>query len=91
MDISIIILHFVAVHGEPGDSHPVGALTIGSLVCQVERFPHRGSAVANAAGTTMQIVKKIGDQVYLKMPLKQEMIVSEKCLCVVRRVSNVER
>lgn len=79
------------VQGEPGDCHPVGALTIGSSVCQVERHPYHGSKVANAAGGSIQIIKKLGDQVVLKMPSKQEMIIHENCLCVVGRVSNVDR
>lgn len=60
-------------------------------VCCIERYPYDGSKVANGAGTSAIIVKKVQDQVHLKMPSKREMIVNEKCLCVFGRVSNTER
>ena len=60
-------------------------------MCSVEKFPHGGGKVANSAGNSAVIVKKSGDTVTLKMPSKREMVVNEHCLCVVGRVSNVDR
>ncbi|XP_067934691.1 large ribosomal subunit protein uL2m-like [Watersipora subatra] len=81
----------IPISGKPGDSHPVGALAIGTQVCSVEKTAHEGGVVANSAGSSAVITSKTDDTVTLKMPSKREMIVNEKCLCVVGRVSNVER
>lgn len=81
----------VPISGQPGDSHPVGALAIGTQVCAVERFPYGGSKVANSAGNSAIIKKKVGDKVYLQMPSKREMVVDENCLCVVGRISNISK
>lgn len=81
----------VVVMPQAGDCHPVGALPIGTQVCQVERYPFDGSKVGNAAGVSMTLLRKSGDKVTLRMPSKREMTVSEQCLCVVGRNSDVER
>ena len=74
----------------PGDAHPLGALPIGTTVCCVEVIPGQGASIARAAGTFATYLRKNGDMCVLQMPSKRELSVSERCMAVVGRVSNLE-
>uniref|UniRef100_T1IUW4 Uncharacterized protein n=1 Tax=Strigamia maritima TaxID=126957 RepID=T1IUW4_STRMM len=73
-----------------GDSHPLGALPLGTVVCCVEKYPGKGSHFARAAGASAQITNKVDGKVIVQLPSKQLISVSEKCMTVVGRVSNPE-
>jgi large subunit ribosomal protein L2 len=73
-----------------GDSHPLGSLPLGTLVCCVERFPGEGGMLARSAGVTAMLLRRRGDMCTLRLPSKQEIEVSSKCTATVGRVSNVD-
>ncbi|XP_046339473.2 39S ribosomal protein L2, mitochondrial-like [Haliotis rufescens] len=80
----------IAVRGQEGDAHPVGALPIGTLVHNLETFPGEGGIFARAAGTSAQVVRKLGDQCVLRLPSKREIAVAADCMATIGRVSNVD-
>jgi len=80
----------IPVRGSEGDAHPLGALPVGSVVCNVETFPGTGGYFARAAGTSCQILRKVGDRVIIQAPSKHEISLSQECMAVLGRISNAE-
>ena len=80
----------VSVRASEGDAHPVGSLPIGSIVSNVEVIPGAGGVKARAAGTSCQLLRKVGDRCILRMPSKREIDISQQCMATVGRVSNIE-
>lgn len=80
----------VPVKPNEGDSYPLGALAVNTIVHNIERLPGEGGSVALAAGSSAQIVRKVGGQCVIKMPSGKEMSVALKCMASVGRVSNVQ-
>lgn len=78
----------ITVSPKAGDSHPLGALPLGTVVSCVERQPGKGAKVAMSAGASAVLVRRHGDgNCVLKMPSKREMLVDEQCHAVVGQVS----
>ena len=88
--IILTSLLYSSVKAEEGDSYPVGSLPLGTLVHCVEMYPGEGGKIARAAGTCAQLVRKVGDRCFLKMPSKREINVANNCMATVGRVSNVD-
>lgn len=80
----------MAVRAAEGDAHPVGSLPVGAVIHNVELYAGEGGAVARAAGTSAQLVRKVGDRCIIRMPSKREINVSQDCMVTLGRVSNVE-
>ncbi|XP_014768002.1 39S ribosomal protein L2, mitochondrial isoform X1 [Octopus bimaculoides] len=80
----------MAVKANEGDSYPLGALPIGTLVHNVEIYTDNYGKMARAAGTCAQLVRKVGNQCVVRLPSKREICVSKHCMATVGRVSNVE-
>ncbi|KAF2352108.1 Ribosomal Proteins L2 RNA binding domain [Trinorchestia longiramus] len=96
MDLgSIIRSHSVIpeipLQGKPGDSHPIGALALGSEVCHVERFPGEGAEYLLAAGVSGVVKRKLEDgKMVLQLPSKHEIAIDPYCNAVCGQVSNLE-
>lgn len=80
-----------SVSAKDGDAHPLGALPIGAIVHNVEKFPTLGGDVARAGGTSSTLVRKQGTDCIIKMPSGREMAVDETCMATVGKVSNEDR
>jgi len=73
-----------------GDSHPLGSLPLGTLVCCVEKYPGCGARLARSAGVTALLLRRQNDRTVLRLPSKREVEVSSNCMATVGRVSNIE-
>jgi len=71
------------VKPKEGDSHPVGALPIGTTICQVEAWPGEGSFFAVKAEDEAKIIRRIEDRIVVKCWDKLEFAIPETCQCVV--------
>ncbi|XP_076447750.1 large ribosomal subunit protein uL2m-like [Babylonia areolata] len=80
----------MAVRAAEGDAHPVGSLPLGSVVHNVELYSGEGGVIARAAGTSAQLVRKVGDRCIVRMPSKREINISQDCMVTVGRVSNMD-
>lgn len=56
----------------------------------VELFPNAGGVIARAAGTSAQLVRKIGDRCILRMPSRREINIAQECMVTLGRVSNID-
>jgi len=79
----------IAVRANEGDAYPLGSLPVNTIVCCVEVEAGRGGFFARAAGTSCKILRKVGQRVVILHPTKREYSLSQDCMAVVGRVSNV--
>lgn len=80
----------MAVLAKEGDSHPLGALPVGTLVNNLELFPGKGAQYIRAAGTCGVLLRKVNGTAIVQLPSKHQIQVLETCMVTVGRVSNVE-
>jgi len=75
------------IRPKEGDSHPLGALPLGTTVCMVEAWPGEGAFFAIKAEEDVKILRKSGDRVVIKVWDKMEFAVPQEAQCVVGSVS----
>ncbi|XP_068597308.1 large ribosomal subunit protein uL2m [Brachionichthys hirsutus] len=80
----------MAVAANEGDSYPLGALSVGTLVNNLEIQPGKGAAYIRAAGTSGVLLRKTNGAVIVQLPSKQQVEVLETCMVTVGRVSNID-
>lgn len=80
----------MAVLAKEGDSHPLGALPVGTLVNNLELFPGKGAQYIRAAGTCGVLLRKVNGTAIVQLPSKHQIQVLETCMVTVGRVSNVD-
>jgi len=73
-----------------GDSHPLGSLPLGTLVCCVEKYPGDGGKLARSAGVSAVLLRRQDDKCVVRLPSKREVQVSSQCMATVGRVSNID-
>jgi large subunit ribosomal protein L2 len=80
----------IPVRAKEGDAYPLGALPVGTLVHNVEKFPGQELHYIHAAGTYGTIMRKFDDRVVVQLPTKKEFGFMQTCMATVGRLSNVE-
>lgn len=80
----------MAVAANEGDSYPLGALPVGTLVNNLELYPGKGSMFIRAAGTSGVLLRKVNGTAIVQLPSKQQVQVLETCMVTVGRVSNID-
>ncbi|XP_036403004.1 39S ribosomal protein L2, mitochondrial [Megalops cyprinoides] len=80
----------MAVAANEGDSYPLGALPVGTLVNNVELYPGKGAQYIRAAGTCGVLLRKVNGTAIVQLPSKQQIQVMETCMATVGRVSNID-
>lgn len=78
----------ISVRAMEGNSHPLGALPMGTIVHNIEKIPGEGGRVCRAGGASAQVLRKVGDKVILRLPSKHEIALSFNCMATVGQVSN---
>jgi len=73
-----------------GNSLPIRAIPVGSLVHNVELQPGRGGQLARAAGTSAQLLAKEGTYAQLRLPSGEVRRVHENCMATVGQVGNTD-
>ncbi|KAK9504447.1 hypothetical protein O3M35_010775 [Rhynocoris fuscipes] len=80
----------IPVAAKEGDAYPLGALAVGTLVHNVEKYAGKGGFYVHAAGSSATISRKVGDRVIVQLPSKLEVSLPQECMATVGRLSNVE-
>ncbi|XP_077469202.1 large ribosomal subunit protein uL2m [Stigmatopora argus] len=84
------IIGRMAVKANEGDSYPLGALPVGSLINNLEVQPGKGAEYIRAAGTCGILLRKVNGTAIVQLPSKRQVQVLETCMVTVGRVSNVD-
>lgn len=74
-----------------GDSYPIGALSIGTIVHSIETEPGNGGEYCKAAGAFATLIRKIDDRCIVKLPSSLEISLDEKCMVTIGQVSHETR
>jgi len=80
----------IPIRPKEADSHPLGALPVGTSICCVEKYPGEGGSIAVSAGSRAMITRKVGSRTVVQLPSKQELSLKQECMATVGQVSNVE-
>lgn len=80
----------IPVRANEGDAYPLGALPVGTMVHNVEKYPGCERSFVHAAGCFATIIRKFDDRVVVLLPNKREMALLQNCMATVGRLSNVE-
>ncbi|CAO1425657.1 unnamed protein product [Diamesa hyperborea] len=80
----------IPVRAKEGDAYPLGALSVGTQVHCLEKYPGHLFHFIHAAGTYGTIQRKFGDHVVVQMPTKREYAFLQTCMATVGRVSNID-
>ena len=75
---------------QPGNSLPLRAIPVGTVVHNVELVPGQGGRLGRAAGTAIQLVAKEGPMVSLRLPSTEVRMVRAECRATVGSLSNSE-
>jgi len=73
-----------------GNTLPIRAIPVGSLVHNVELEPGRGGQLARAAGTSAQLLAKEGSYAQIRLPSGEVRLVHENCMATIGQVGNTE-
>jgi len=73
-----------------GNTLPIKAIPVGSLVHNVELYPGRGGQMARAAGTSAQLLAKEGTYAQLRLPSGEVRRVHEDCMATLGQVGNTD-
>lgn len=80
----------IPVRANEGDAYPLGALPVGTLVHNIEKYPGCNINFVLAAGCYATIMRKFDDRVVVLMPNKREIALLQTCMATVGRLSNVD-
>jgi large subunit ribosomal protein L2 len=77
-----------SVAPEVGNSLPLSAIPLGTIVHNIELKPGKGGALARSAGTYAQLLAREGKYVTIKLPSGEMRLVLSSCRATVGTVSN---
>ncbi|CAN5612182.1 50S ribosomal protein L2 [soil metagenome] len=77
-----------SVAPEVGNSLPLSAIPLGTIVHNIELKPGKGGALARSAGTYAQLLAREGKYVTVKLPSGEMRLVLSTCRATVGTVSN---
>lgn len=73
-----------------GNTLPLSAIPLGTLVHNIELQPGRGGQMARAAGTSAQMLAKEGDYATLRLPSGEMRMILGRCTATIGQVGNVD-
>lgn len=73
----------IPIRPKEGDAHPLGALPVGTTVCQVEAWPGEGAYFMVKAEEDAKIIRKTDEKVVIKCWDKLEFAIPKTAICVV--------
>lgn len=73
-----------------GNSLPLSAMPIGTMVHNVELTPGKGGQLARSAGSYATVAANENGMVHLKLPSGEIRKVSEKCFATIGQLGNIE-
>ncbi len=73
---------------KPGNSMPLNAVPVGTIVHNVELKPGKGGQLARSAGSYIQVIGKDLSYSILRLTSGEVRLVLSKCMCTVGSVSN---
>ena len=73
-----------------GNSLPLEAIPVGTVIHNIEQNPGKGGQIARAAGISAQLMAKEGKYATLRMPSGEMRLVLLKCRATIGQVGNLD-
>ena len=73
-----------------GNSLPIEAISVGTMIHNIELQPGKGGQIARAAGMSAQLMAKEGKFAQVRMPSGEMRLIGVKCKATIGMVGNVE-
>ena len=77
-----------SVTPNPGNSMPLSAIPLGTVISCIEMRPGRGATLARSAGSYAQLMAKEGKFATIKMPSGETRLILSNCFATIGVVSN---
>jgi len=88
LKVGQIVLSGPAVPPELGNSLPLSAIPLGTIIYNIELKPGKGGAIARSAGSYCQLLAREGKYATLKMPSGEMRLVLLTCYATIGSASN---
>jgi len=75
---------------EEGDAWPLGAMSPGTVVHNIEQKVGGDEYFSQYAGAHSTVGRRIGNMIVVKLPSNKEVALDERCMAVVGKCSNTE-
>ncbi len=75
---------------KPGNTLPISAIPVGTLIHNIELHKGRGGQLARAAGTAAQLMAKEGKYAQVRLPSGEVRYVHVECMATIGAVGNAE-
>src|ERR671914_2831460 len=72
----------------PGNALPLKNIPLGTMLHNVELKPGKGGQIARSAGSSVQLVAKVGDYASVKMPSGEIRKINSDCFATIGQVGN---
>ncbi len=74
----------------PGNAIPLRNIPVGTMIHNIELFPHKGGQMVRSAGTAAQVMAKEGDYAHVRLPSGEVRLVGLDCKATIGQVGNLE-
>ncbi len=88
MKVGDIVLSGAAVPIRAGNCLPIRSIPVGTVICQIELKPGRGSQMARSAGASVQLMAKEGQHAIIRLRSGEMRKIRLDCRAVLGEVGN---
>lgn len=88
LQVGQTVISGTTIAPEVGNTLPLSAIPLGTIIHNIELKPGRGGALARSAGTYAQLLAREGKYVTIKLPSGEMRLVLSSCMATVGTVSN---
>ncbi len=75
---------------KPGNTLPISAIPVGTVIHNIELYPGKGGQLARSAGAAAQLMAKENGQAQVRLPSGEVRIVRLDCKATIGQVGNIE-
>ena len=75
---------------KPGNTLPISAIPVGTLIHNIELSPGKGGQLVRAAGNSAQLMAKENDYAQVRLPSGEVRMIRINCLATIGQVGNLD-
>ena len=75
---------------KPGNTLPISAIPVGTIIHNIELYPGKGGQLARSAGAAAQLMAKENGEAQVRLPSGEVRIVRLDCKATIGQVGNIE-
>ncbi len=75
---------------KPGNTLPISAIPVGTLIYNIELYPGKGGQLVRSAGTAAQLMAKENGVAQVRLPSGEVRIIRLDCKATIGQVGNIE-